>query len=82
MTELMKVLTIVVAAAFVAPLPVAALATEDPVEESADGEGSCTDQYIVCIADAGLLEEPFRSMADLECGAAWTACVASMFKFW
>jgi hypothetical protein len=83
MTNFMKVLTIVAAAALVAPLPVSALAIEEPVEEAVDDqEGSCTEQYIQCIAEAGLLEEPFRTMADLECGAEWTACVAKKIIFW
>jgi hypothetical protein len=44
--------------------------------------GPCTDAYSRCIAEAGLLSEPFRSMADVECGAGYVGCVARALKFW
>ena len=44
--------------------------------------GPCTDDYTLCIAEAGLLAEPFQSMADVECGANYVGCVARALKFW
>lgn len=44
--------------------------------------GGCTDDYTICIAEAGLLQEPFKSMADVECGAKYVGCVARALKFW
>lgn len=43
---------------------------------------TCTEEYSLCIAESGLLEEPFRSMGDLECGASYVGCVGKRLKFW
>lgn len=42
----------------------------------------CTEDYIGCIADAGLLDEPFRTMKDIECATNWAGCLARNLKFW
>jgi hypothetical protein len=47
-----------------------------------DAAASCTDDYMICIAGAGLLEEPFRTMQDVECAAEWTGCVTKKLRFW
>jgi hypothetical protein len=68
MTKLLAVLSLLLAFSLVSP-----------------GEASatnCTKDYMACIADAGLLEEPFRTMADLECGASYTGCLVSKLRFW
>ena len=43
---------------------------------------SCTDTYAACLNVAGQMREPYRSIADLECGAEYTGCVARKLKFW
>lgn len=45
-------------------------------------EASCTDQYMACLNVAGQFREPYRSIADVECGAEYTGCVARKLKFW
>ena len=57
----------------------AGLTVATPRDVSAAG---CTEDYMGCVSDAGLLPEPYRSMKDLECGAAYTGCVVKLLKFW
>lgn len=43
---------------------------------------SCSEEYMKCIAAAGLLPEPFRTAADVECAAELIGCIARKLKFW
>ncbi len=36
---------------------------------------SCTTEYVQCLNDSYDLPEPFQTMADVECGAAYVGCV-------
>lgn len=68
MTKLIAVLSLAAVATIATPKDVAA--------------SDCTEGYMSCINDAGLLAEPFRSMKDAECGAGYVGCVGSLLKFW
>lgn len=64
MKKLIAVLTLAVAMVGFAPRPAVAL------------EASCTDSYVKCLNDSYDLEGILRTMADLECFAEYTGCVA------
>ena len=49
---------------------------------AASAQTACTDQYAACLNVAGQLDQPFQSMADIECGAKYVGCVARGLKFW
>lgn len=52
------------------------------VPQKAFAAVSCTDQYVVCLNDASKYEGVLQSMAETECGFAYTGCVARKLKFW
>ena len=60
MTKLIVVLTAAAGAALLTPSPAAA---------------NCGAEYMACINDNWNLQEPFLSMADLSCGAAYIGCL-------
>jgi hypothetical protein len=65
---------------FIAVLSVlVAFSLATPGEASAT---DCTEEYMQCIAEAGLLPEPYRTMADVECGAAYTGCIVKKLRWW
>lgn len=43
---------------------------------------SCTKQYEQCLNDSWDTEGLTRHLADLECGAEYTGCVAAKLRFW
>jgi hypothetical protein len=67
MAKLLAILSLAVAFSLVSPR---------------DAAASCTEDYVSCIAEAGLLEEPFRTMQDVECAAEWAGCVTKKLRFW
>ena len=62
MRKLIAVLTMVVTTVAFAPRPAAAQ--------------DCTDGYVRCLNDSYALEGVLRTLADLECFAEYTGCVA------
>jgi hypothetical protein len=68
MVKLLAILSLAVAFTFAVPRDAAA--------------ESCTQSYIGCIAGAGLLEEPFRTMQDAECTFEYFGCLVSKLRFW
>lgn len=67
MVKLAAILSLIVAFSLITPQEAAA---------------NCTDNYISCIAEAGLKEEPFRTMQDAECIATYAGCVISRLRWW
>ena len=64
MKKLIAVLTLAVATVALGPRPMAA--------QSAD----CTTDYVSCLNDTHHLEGWLQTMADLECFAEYSGCVA------
>jgi hypothetical protein len=62
MSKLILMLTVIAGAALVAPSPVAA---ED-----------CTREYMQCLNDTYDLDGWLQTLADIECFAIYTGCVA------
>lgn len=62
MSKLILMLTVVAGAAVVAPSPVAA--------------SECTREYITCLNDTYDLDGWLQTLADIECFAGYTGCVA------
>lgn len=59
----------------------AAVLATAPDEARADGP-DCTEDYQSCIAEAGLLDSPYQEIADVECAAELTGCIARKLRFW
>ncbi len=64
MKKLIAVLTLAVTTVALAPRPAAAQ------------EADCTKQYVQCLNDSYDLDGWLQRMADLECFAEYTGCVA------
>lgn len=43
---------------------------------------SCTEQYQKCLNDSWDTEGATRLLADVECAAEYTGCVANKLRFW
>ena len=64
MKQLIAVLTLAVATVALAPRPVAAVGSD------------CTAGYVACLNDTYNLDGWLQKMADLECFAEYSGCVA------
>lgn len=62
MSKLMLILAVAASAVTLAPVPAAA--------------APCTDAYMSCLNDSYQLKGVLRTMADIECFASYTGCVA------
>jgi hypothetical protein len=54
---------------------------EGEIHEAAD-KPDCTTSYMKCLGEARQLPEPFKTLADIECAAAYTGCVIKKVKVW
>lgn len=68
MTKLIIILTLALGAISIDTSPAAA--------------ESCTDGYVQCLNDSWDLDGALQKMADIECAAEYTGCVASKLRFW
>lgn len=65
MTRMLLMLMVAASAAMLAPNPAAA--------------SGCTDGYVRCLNDTYDLTGALRTLADVECFAAYSGCVARSF---